>query len=55
MILGLHYAKQNTLGVKKCKTNKKQLYLCATKSLISAEAKNSPTIKDVSNYLNSLL
>ena len=46
---------KNTLGVKKCKANKKQPYLCVTKSFdISAEVKKLP-IKVVSNYLNDIL
>ena len=45
---------ENTLGVKMCEANKKQPYLCATKALISAEAKKSP-IKDVLNHSNDIL
>ena len=45
---------KNILGVKKYEANKKQPYLCATKSFdISSEAKTS-LIKDVSNYLNDM-
>ena len=45
---------KNTLGIKKCRANRKQLYLCATKNFdISVEANKSPT-NYVANYLNDI-
>ena len=35
----LQKVNKNTLSVKKCGANKRQLYSCATKAFISAEAK----------------